>query len=177
MEIIRIVTGVLDENCYVIKQDGKCLIVDPGADSKKIKDEIADNKILAVLITHSHFDHIGALRDFLNDNRQLKIYKKSNLEDNEVKEIGPFTFQVLYTPGHSSDSISFYFEKENVMFTGDFIFRDTIGRCDLPTGSDLDMKKSLSKMKNYPNELKIYSGHGEETTLGREREKNFYIHE
>ena len=65
MEVKRIITGALDENCYVLIKNGTCLVVDPGADYIKIREEIGDNKVLGVLITHSHFDHIGALRNFL----------------------------------------------------------------------------------------------------------------
>ena len=75
MEIKKVVTGALDENCYIIIKDGECLIVDPGADFSKIKAEICDNKVLGVLITHSHFDHIGALRNFLTK-RSIKIFKR-----------------------------------------------------------------------------------------------------
>ena len=65
MEIKKVITGALDENCYILINNNECLIVDPGADFPKIKDAIGDNKVLGVLITHSHFDHIGALRNFL----------------------------------------------------------------------------------------------------------------
>ena len=80
MEVSRVVTGFLDENCYVIKDNQTCLIVDPGDDYNKIIKEVGDLKILGVLITHSHFDHIGALRNFLSK-RGVKIFKKSNVED------------------------------------------------------------------------------------------------
>ena len=175
MEIKKIVTGALEENCYVLLSDKTCLIVDPGADSKKIKEVVGDHKVQSILITHSHFDHIGALRDFLNENRKLMVYKKSNLMDGEEKKVGDFTFQVIYTPGHSSDSVTFYFEKEKVMFVGDFLFKENIGRCDLPTGSMADMKNSLQKISKYPDDIVIYSGHGEDSSLGEEKKKNPYF--
>ena len=114
MEIKCVVTGFLDENCYLIIKDGKCLVVDPGDDFHKIKDAIGDNKVLGVLITHSHADHIGALRNFLTK-RSIKIFKKSNLEEKEYS-IGDFKFKCIYTPGHSKDSVTFYFEEEKIMF-------------------------------------------------------------
>ena len=76
MEIDKIVTGLLDENCYVLKKNNTCLVVDPGDDYHKIKDVVGDAKVLGVLLTHSHFDHIGALRNFLTK-RSVKIFKKS----------------------------------------------------------------------------------------------------
>ncbi|HIS38011.1 MAG TPA: MBL fold metallo-hydrolase [Candidatus Onthousia faecavium] len=175
MEIKKIVTGALEENCYVLSKDGTCLIVDPGSDSKKIKELVGQDKILGVLVTHSHFDHIGALRDFLNMNRRMKIFKKSNLTDLKEIEIGSFKFIPIFTPGHSSDSVTFYFQEEKVMFVGDFIFKDTVGRCDLPTGSSKDMDLSIAKIKKYEDDITVYTGHGEDTTLGREKEYNLYF--
>ena len=107
MKIEKIVTGLLDENCYVLKKDNTCLVVDPGDDYQKIKEAVGDAKVLAVLLTHSHFDHIGALRNFLTK-RSVKIFKKSSVEETGI-QIGDFDFQVIFTPGHSKDSISFYF--------------------------------------------------------------------
>lgn len=175
MKIEKIVTGILEENCYVLSQDDVCLVIDPGDDSAKIKKVIGTKKILAVLVTHVHFDHIGALRDFLLDNKHLSVLKKSNLEDQKEYQLGPFTFQVLYTPGHSRDSITFYFEKSKAMFTGDFLFRDVVGRCDLPTGDSKEMEASLRYIKTYNDNIKIYSGHGGTTTLGREKKENLYL--
>ncbi len=175
MEIKKIVTGALEENCYVLIKDKTCLIVDPGSDSKKIKELVGDNKIVGVLVTHAHFDHIGALRDFLSMNRRLKIFKKSNLTDMKEVEVASFKFLPIFTPGHSSDSVTFYFEEEKAMFVGDFIFKDTVGRCDLPTGSSKEMEESIKKIKEFASDIKLYPGHGEDTTLGREKEYNLYF--
>lgn len=169
-----IVTGTLDENCYVLKKNNTCLVVDPGDDYDKIKEVIGENKVLAVLITHSHFDHVGALRNFLKK-KSIKIFKKSNTQDGGQTMIGDFVFQTLYTPGHSSDSVSFYFEEEKVMFVGDFIFKDSIGRCDLPTGSVPEMNKSIAKIKAYPKDITLYTGHGEVTSLEQEMKSNPYL--
>ena len=175
MKIKKIVTGALEENCYVLSKDGTCLIVDPGSDSKDIKELVGTDKIIGVLVTHAHFDHIGALRDFLNSNRRLKIFKKSNLIDSKEVSVGSFKFIPLMTPGHSSDSVTFYFEEEKAMFVGDFVFRDTVGRCDLPTGSSEEMDKSIARIKTYADDITLYPGHGDETTLGREKQYNLYF--
>ena len=175
MEIERVITGTLDENCYILKKDGKCLLIDPGSDSDKIKKSMEDNKLVGILVTHSHFDHVGALRDFLKNNRKLMVYKKSNLSDLEEKKIEPFKFKCYYTPGHSNDSVSFYFDEVNTLFVGDFIFKNTIGRTDLPTGSETDMKNSLARLEEFDNDTKIYSGHGDLTTLEEERKNNPYL--
>ena len=173
MKIETVVTGTLEENCYVLKRNNTCLVVDPGDDYQKIKDMIGDNKVLGVLITHSHFDHIGALRNFLTK-RSIKIFKKSNLEEKEYN-IGDFTFKCIYTPGHSADSVTFYFEEEKAMFVGDFIFKGSIGRCDLPTGDEKKMTESIQKIKAYSGDIEIYNGHGDKTTLKEEIENNIYF--
>ena len=173
MEIKCVVTGYLDENCYVLIQNGNCLVVDPGDDFLKIKDVIGDNKVLGVLITHSHADHIGALRNFLTK-RNIRIFKRSNLEEKEY-EIGDFKFKAILTPGHSKDSVTFYFEEEKFMLIGDFIFKESIGRCDLPGGSEVEMKDSIQKILTYPDDITLYPGHDDSTTLGDEKKNNPYL--
>ncbi len=173
MEIKTIITGVLDENCYVLINDKECLVIDPGDDYPKIKEVVGDNKVLGVLITHSHFDHIGALRNFLTK-RSIKIFKKSSLTENKYN-IGNFNFECLYTPGHSKDSVSFYFKDEKAMFVGDFIFKESVGRSDLPGGDINELKESLEKIKKYDDDITLYPGHGEKTTLKYEKENNEFL--
>lgn len=173
MEIKKIVVGPLEENCYILIENNTCLVIDPGADYMKIKDAIGDNKILGVLITHSHYDHIGALRHFLTK-RSIKILKRSNLEEKEY-QIGDFKFEAIYTPGHSKDSVTFYFKEENKMFIGDFIFKESIGRTDLPGGNPIEMQESIFKIKQYDPSIEIYPGHNEESTLGYEFTHNQFL--
>ena len=173
MEIKKVVVGALEENCYILIQNNECLVVDPGADFMKIKDAIGDNKILGVLVTHSHYDHIGALRHFLTK-RSIKIFKRSNLEEKEYN-IGSFTFEAIYTPGHSKDSVTFYFKEDNCMFIGDFIFKDSIGRTDLPGGDPNEMQESIKKIKEYDPSINIYPGHNEESSLGEEFKNNPFL--
>lgn len=173
MEVKTVITGTLEENCYILIKNNKCLIIDPGADYQNIKEAIGDNKVLGVLITHSHFDHVGALRNFLSK-KGVKIFKKSNTLEQEYN-IGDFSFECIYTPGHSADSITFYFKEINSMFVGDFVFKDSIGRCDLPTGNIVEMKNSIEKIKKYDDNIIIYNGHGESTTLGYEKNNNQYF--
>ena len=173
MNIKCVVTGYLDENCYVLSKNGTCLIVDPGDEFLKIKEAIGDDKVLGVLITHSHVDHIGALRNFLTK-RSIKIFKRSNLEEKEYT-VGDFKFKCIHTPGHSKDSVTFHFYEDNAMFVGDFVFKDSIGRCDLPGGSLSEMEDSIKKILEYSNDITLYPGHNEETTLGFEKENNPYL--
>ncbi len=164
--------GALDQNCYVLEIDNNYLVVDPGSDYEIIKQALGGN-LLAVLVTHKHFDHIGALESILND-YEVPLYDFSNVEEKKY-EVGPFNFEILFTPGHSKDSITFYFPKERILFTGDFLFKETIGRTDLDGGSNLEIEMSLVKIKEYPDDLKVYPGHGEETSLGYEKCQNPYL--
>lgn len=170
MKIENIVVGYLEENCFILEKDNKILIVDPGDEGEKIIDKINGREILGVLITHNHFDHVGALSYFEDYN----IYSSSNLEEKEYN-IGPFKFDVIFTPGHSSDSTSYYFEDDNVIFSGDFIFYENIGRCDLPSGDFNSMLESIDKIKKYPSDMVIYPGHGESTILSYEIKNNIYF--
>lgn len=174
MDVKCVVTGYLDENCYVLIKNGNCLVVDPGDNYPLIKNAIGDNKVIGVLITHSHVDHIGALRNFLTK-RNLKIFKRSNVLDLSYYDIGDFHFQSILTPGHSKDSVTFYFPEDNCMFIGDFIFKESIGRCDLPGGNSLEMEDSIKKIIEYDDSIILYPGHYETTTLGYEKENNPFL--
>lgn len=157
MKIENLVVGFLKENCYVITKNDKTIIIDPGAESEHIIEFCKDKNVVGVLITHHHFDHIGALRDIEN-----------YFSIKEGNEIPDFNYEVIDTPGHASDLKTYYFFEDEVMFTGDFLFNGTIGRTDLPTSSKEDMKESLDKIKTYPSNIKIYPGHGKSTILGNE---------
>lgn len=173
MEVKTVVTGYLDENCYVLIKDNECLVVDPGDDFIKIKNVIGDKKVLGVLITHSHVDHIGALRNFLVK-RSIKIFKRSNLEEKNYN-IGSFNFRCIYTPGHSKDSVTFCFDEDKVMFVGDFIFKESIGRVDLPGGSQEEMKSSINKLLSIDDDFVLYPGHNDSTTLNYEKKNNSFL--
>lgn len=173
MQVRKIVVGRLEENCYILEHDNQVLLVDPGDEANKIIQEIGDKKILKILITHGHFDHIGAVCDII-ELKKIGMLEYSNLKEQEY-EIGPFKFKVLFTKGHSKDSVTYYFEKERIMFVGDFVFKGTIGRCDLDGGNLDDMKKSIEKLKNYPKDTILYPGHGDKTVLEDEIKYNPYF--
>lgn len=167
MEIKIIKVGYLETNCYILTKGTEAIIIDPGDDYKKIEKELKNLKLKTILLTHHHFDHIGTLNNFKN----IKILDNTNTEEKEY-QINKFKFHVIKTPGHTTDSISFYFEEENKMFTGDFVFKNSIGRTDLDTGNLKEMYESIEKLKKYPKKTKLYPGHGEETTLEEELKNN-----
>lgn len=170
MEISTVVVGNLDTNCYVLKKDNNVLVIEPGDDIHKLNKIIGNNKVVGVLITHNHFDHVGALSHF---DKNI-IFDYNNLEEKEYN-IANFKFKVIYTPGHTSDSVSYYFKIVNSLFCGDFTFYESIGRCDLPTGNFEIMNNSINKIKKYPNDMIIYPGHGSNTTLEHEINNNIYF--
>ncbi|MCI8778433.1 MAG: MBL fold metallo-hydrolase [Bacilli bacterium] len=176
MIVERVVVGDYQTNCYILSIGNDCLVIDPGDEYEKIMEFVSNKKILGVLLTHRHFDHIGAL-DLLNDNGKFKTYKTyeyNNVEEKEYK-IGSFKFKIIYTKGHTDDSITYYFEKDKVMFVGDFVFENSIGRTDLPTGNYSEMLKSIDIIKKYDDDILIYPGHGNATKLGIEKINNLWF--
>ena len=137
LEIEKIVVGDLRCNCYIVKKNHKCLIIDPGDNALEIKNACQDYQCEEILVTHHHFDHVGALKE---------LEEFYHVRHNEFLR-KTFQYEVIKTPGHASDCLTFYFRDEKVMFTGDFLFYHTIGRCDLETSNVLDMKKSLVKIR------------------------------
>lgn len=167
MEIKTVKVGWLETNCYIIKSGNECLIIDPGGEPDKIIKEINNLKPIGIIITHYHFDHVGALEDIKNK-YNIPVYDINNLEEKEYK-IGNFDFEVIYTKGHHNTCITIYFKNEQKMFVGDFIFKDGIGRTDLEDADADEMIKSLNKIKQYPDDIMIYPGHGDITRLGDEK--------
>lgn len=171
IEIVKV--GNLRCNCYLLEIDNKVLVIDPGDEGEKIISKIGDREVSGIVITHYHYDHIGAI-DEISDKYNVLVYDKNNMLEG-INQIDNFKFEVIYTPGHKEDLITIYFKEDNCMFTGDFIFRDTIGRCDLPGSNISDMKKSIDKIKQYDRNIIIYPGHGDKTNLGYEIENNLYF--
>jgi glyoxylase-like metal-dependent hydrolase (beta-lactamase superfamily II) len=172
LEVIRVVTGFLKENCYIIHDGINALVIDPGSDQKKILTEInvRNLHVKGILITHYHFDHVGCLEDF------KEIYPTARVvdyKDNGDVKIDTFEFKVIQTFGHTMDSASFYFDKNDILFTGDFIFKETIGNFDEDT--EEYMINSLKIFKYLSTNVTIYPGHDEETTVSHELKNNPYL--
>lgn len=185
MDIKRFVVGPLNTNCYLVLFDKECIMIDGGDDNvfKFIKDNKL--KLTKILLTHGHGDHlIDAMNIKEKTKARIYVHEKDNIMLNHpynlslgaskgVKadeffkdKIGDF--KVLYTPGHSLGSVCFYNEKEKVLFSGDTLFKNAIGRTDLPYSSSKLMKDSLKLLMKLPKDVKVYPGHGAETTIGNE---------
>ena len=201
----RMVVGPVCTNCYIVRrsESNKAVIVDPGEDFQKIKGYIENDKLepIGILLTHGHFDHIGAA-DELKRQYGIKIYAYEDEKDivNSdlnlggmfgcpagcdvdffVKEgekivLDEMEFEVIHTPGHTKGSCCFLLRNEKLLFSGDTLFMESVGRTDLPTGSMSTLVRSIKeKLFVLPNETKVYPGHGDSTTIGHEKKYNPFI--
>ena len=197
MNIKQIETGAAPENCYLIWEKEDLLIVDPGADADKIISEITQSGAtpLAILLTHTHYDHIGALdeiRDYYNVPVYVSALENSWLQDptlnvsgarnitarlaeNEFETktypFGSLSFRVVETPGHSMGSVSFIFD--DFVVSGDALFKGSIGRTDLYSGNLEQLLHSIkTELFTLPDHFVVYSGHGEPTTIQHEKATN-----
>jgi len=177
------------------------VVIDPGGNPKRILKAIEESglTIRYVLNTHCHFDHMGANADVVAATgaplalhpAELPILQSRGgatwfgvqvkespmpdveLEDGQVLEVGTLRFQVLHTPGHSPGGVTFYLKEQGVAFDGDALFQMGIGRTDLPGGDWDTLARSIREVLfTLPDETIIYSGHGPETTVGREKRSN-----
>lgn len=159
MKVKTLIVGELQENCYCLfNEEKEALVIDPGAESEKIINALKGYDVKGILITHFHFDHIGA---------KAALEQKFNLKANQPLP-NHFHYQIIKNPGHTLDSQSFYFPKEKMLFDGDFVFAGAIGRTDLG-GNNFQMKKSLQMISQYPDDLILYPGHGKPTSLKNEK--------
>jgi len=196
MVINRLVVGPLETNCYIVSDDSDAFIIDPGDEAQRIKKFLKDNKLKVHFIvnTHSHIDHIKAdcqlgYPIYIHELEYLaleepeknystfmlgtfdpcKVSKK--LSDGDKIKFNDLDIEVMHTPGHSAGGICLKTGK--VVFTGDTLFRDGIGRTDLPDGSYEAIVTSIkNKLLCLADAVEIYPGHGEPSTIGREK-KNF----
>jgi len=205
VKIVRFSLGALGTNCYIVHNDKNALIFDPGAEASKIKNYLTEENLqpLAILLTHAHFDHIGAV-DELRKSYNIDVYGHEleanwledpclNRSDRFIGEeiitskpekilvegefnINNFTFEVIHTPGHSPGSVTFVFHEESFMISGDVLFLQGIGRTDLPGGSHEVLEQTIQeKLYKLPANYVVLPGHGQETNIGYEKENNLYV--
>lgn len=206
MKVTGWVLGMVQTNCYCIYNEGEenALIVDPGAKGDYIIKKLDEKglKAQAILLTHAHFDHIGAVETLVRKydcsiyacdkekeialsselNLSSKLIKKIVLKDvtflpdgSEISE-GSLKCRLIATPGHTEGSCCYYFEREGVLFTGDTLFCGSVGRTDLPTGSSSTLVRSIrEKIMVLPDDTACFPGHGEPTSIGTERAINPFI--
>ena len=181
--------GMISTNCYlVINEETKdTVMVDPGAYPAKLKNVVKEQglKLKAVLLTHAHFDHIMVLSDVMDGESNLSSgYMRGGYQfadavpvrDGQQLQIAGFQFRVIHTPGHTPGGCCYYMEQEDVLFSGDTLFRTSVGRSDFPGGSASALVRSVKeKLLILPEETHVYPGHMEETTIGYEKRHNPFV--
>lgn len=198
--------GMASANCYFVYYEGakECLLIDAPGESERIVRaiEALELKAVAVLLTHSHFDHIGAAealrekynipiccheaeKDMLADpglnltamvGRGYGIKPDRTFADGENVSLAGFEFKVIHTPGHTQGGACYYFEKDKKIFCGDTLFCESVGRTDFPTGSSGTLISSIKdKLFILPEDTTVYPGHNESTTIGHEKKYNEYV--
>ena len=206
MIVKKLVVGPLATNCYIIGSESskEGMIIDPGAEANQILSSVKDTglDIKFIVLTHSHIDHIGALKEVkeatgaevaihTDDAQTLKVQEPSLgamfglsypsppppdrlLGDGESIDIGDLRFSVLHTPGHTPGGICLL--GEGIVFSGDTLFNYGVGRADLPGGSYSQLMDSIStKLMTLPDTTIVYPGHGPDTTIGTERQGNPFL--
>ena len=192
---------VYKDNTESLKE---AVIIDPGDDADKIYDKVEKLgvKPVAVLLTHGHFDHILAVNQvarkynidiyaseeeesLLGDamlnlsggyRRDCTVKDYIKLVDGQELELANIQFKTILTPGHTSGSMCYFIENENVLFSGDMLFRESVGRTDFPTGSEEQIIISLNnKLMKLEDKVDVYPGHGPATTIGYERVNNMFV--
>lgn len=202
MNIRTLVVGAIRANCYLIWNERACVLIDPGDDADRIHDAVEQTAkpLAGILLTHGHFDHVGAVKQLkiwypdapvligapdeellLEPERvyrgmlsripdRLHLRADRLLQDGETVDLEGMRFTVLATPGHTKGSVCYL--SENAVFSGDTLFRGTCGRCDFYGGDAHAMRQSLDRLAALEGDRVVYPGHEEKTSLDWERKYN-----
>jgi len=199
LDVRMFTVGPVQENCYIVrrKDDPTAVIVDPGDEADQLLtavERLGIESVEAILVTHTHFDHIGAVAPVAKATQVLanimayvpwpgfgpfESYQADHtVAGGETLELAGLSFDVVFTPGHSPGHVTYALPEDEAMFSGDVLFQGSVGRVDLPGG---DWPTLLASIENligaYPAETTVYPGHMGVTTLGRERATNPFLRE
>lgn len=184
MQIETIKVGELRTNCYIVKDNGEAIVIDPGSETEKIIQHLKGFKVKSIILTHGHYDHVteafilkqmtGSLVMINKNDEPMMSFSNQGkadwyLNDGDKIQVGKTEFIVILTPGHSQGGICLYCKEHNVLISGDTLFHGTYGRTDLPGSSQTMMGDSLKKLFLLPENTKVYPGHGQTTTIKDEK--------
>lgn len=195
LDIRTVVGGPLDVNTYVVGLPGaaQCVLIDPGAERSTVEGAVCGREVVAVLLTHAHFDHMLYALAWLREGVKLYVHQEDAqgvtdpewnlsgmvgvqlrlpeadvlLADGDTFEAAGIHFTVLHTPGHTKGSVCY--QVDGTLFSGDTMFYQSYGRVDLPGGNNMQMAMSLKRLLTLDDQTIVYPGHGMRTKIGWER--------
>ena len=191
MNIQKLTLGLYQTNTYILSNDTEAAVIDPGYEPDIILDALEGKELKAILLTHGHFDHVGAVKELVAETgckvyihaADLSLppmitagqlyYTHTYAEGDTVCPIEGAALHVLHTPGHTPGSVCLLLGDQ--MFSGDTLFEGSCGRMDLPGGDQLQMHQSLNRLVSLQADYHIHPGHGGSTTLAAEKRYNPYM--
>ena len=192
MNIQKLTLGLYQTNTYLLANDTEAVVIDPGYEADTILDALAGKTLKAILLTHGHFDHVGAVKELVAETgcdvyihaaeatmppmvTAGPLYFTHTYDEGDtVSPIAGLELTVLHTPGHTPGSVCLLMGNE--MFSGDTLFACSFGRTDLPGGDPRKMMESLRRLASLQGNFFIHPGHGGSTTLDAEKRFNPYMH-
>jgi len=209
MDVRSFTVGQIAENCYIARRDGasEAVVIDPGDEAPRLQRAIEELglDVQAILLTHTHFDHIGAVAPLARATGapvhcpELEVpvladimsfvpfpgfgpFESYDADETvaggERLELAGLEIDVLFTPGHSPGHVSYSIPAEQALFSGDVLFEGSVGRTDLPGGDSATLMRTLAELlAALPDETRVFPGHMGLTTIGRERATNPFLRE
>jgi hydroxyacylglutathione hydrolase len=207
IDVRMFTVGLVQENCFLVRPEGgdRAVIVDPGDEAPRLLQAIEDAGVTldAILLTHTHFDHVGAVAPIARATgapvycprievpvlQDVMAYvpwpgfgpyeswdPEETVQGGETLELAGLTLDVVHTPGHSPGHVTYAVRGEPALFSGDVLFQDSVGRVDLPGGDGPTLLRSIAMLLDrFDDESRVYPGHMGLTTLGAERASNPFL--
>ena len=189
--INKLTLGLYQTNTYILSNDREAVVIDPGYEADTILDALEGKTLKAILLTHGHFDHVGAVKELVAETGcEVYIhaaeatlppmmtagelyYTRTYGEGDTISPIDGMELTVLHTPGHTPGSVCLLYGQH--LFSGDTLFQGSCGRVDFPGGNPREMLQSLRRLASLQADYRVHPGHGESTTLEAEKRYNPYM--